>query len=107
MTHSFRARSGKKPVFAQNERIKKPGFAQNVRIKEPGFAQSNRTKNPGFAQNDRINNGGKDNSFNLQKKGGGIKQWFKIQGQFASGGTTFSEYPHGGITLLELTWRAH
>ena len=32
---------------------------------------------------------------------------FKIQGQFVSGGTTFSEYPHGGITLSELTWRAH
>ena len=32
---------------------------------------------------------------------------FKIRGQFESGGTTFSEYPHGGITLLELTWRAH
>ena len=32
---------------------------------------------------------------------------FKIQGQFASGGTTFSEYPHGGITLSELAWRAH
>ena len=22
-------------------------------------------------------------------------------------GPLFSEYPHGGITLLELTWRAH
>ena len=33
--------------------------------------------------------------------------WFKIQGQFASGGTTFSEFPHGGITLSELAWRAH
>ena len=36
-----------------------------------------------------------------------IQLWFKMQGHFVSGGTTLSEYPHGGITLLELTWRAH
>ena len=32
---------------------------------------------------------------------------FKIQGQILSGGTTFSEYPNGRLTLLELTWLAH
>ena len=40
-------------------------------------------------------------------KNGYHDNWFKIQGQFASGGTTFSEYPHGGNTLLELAWREH
>ena len=38
---------------------------------------------------------------------GQVKEGFKIQGQFVSGGTTFSEYPHGGSTLSELAWRAH
>ena len=36
-----------------------------------------------------------------------ICQWFKIQGEFVSGGTTFSEYPCGGITISELMWREH